>query len=166
MQHARMCTDRLSAVSTPSFYVSMSNADSIIRVKINANIYLPNAENSITRGLPNTLKQQYMRKTTTALKAKHCLIFACAFAQPTLFYSAISTLRVFQTPSSFRQIVCNQRSQPRLRCYRVKFCRIVFPHFTVYIALGQNPLMDPIMYRSFKFKRGLCGLVAPYREIF
>jgi hypothetical protein len=33
----------------------LSNADSIIRVKMNANNYLPYTENSIISGLPNTL---------------------------------------------------------------------------------------------------------------
>jgi hypothetical protein len=32
-----------------------SNEDPITRVNINANNYLPKAENSIIRGLPNTL---------------------------------------------------------------------------------------------------------------
>jgi hypothetical protein len=41
--------------SKPSSNAGLSNANSIIRVKINANNYLPNAGNSIIRGLPNTL---------------------------------------------------------------------------------------------------------------
>jgi hypothetical protein len=41
---------------TTKYNTPSSNADSIIRVKINENNYLPNAENSIVRGLPNTLK--------------------------------------------------------------------------------------------------------------
>jgi hypothetical protein len=40
--------------SKPSSNAGFSNADLIIRVKINANNYLQNAENSIIRGLPNT----------------------------------------------------------------------------------------------------------------
>jgi hypothetical protein len=41
--------------SKPSSNSDLSNADSIIHVKINANNYLANAENFIVRGLLNTL---------------------------------------------------------------------------------------------------------------
>jgi hypothetical protein len=41
--------------SKHSSNVGLSNADSIISVKINANNVLPNAENSVVRGLSNTL---------------------------------------------------------------------------------------------------------------
>jgi hypothetical protein len=40
---------------TTTYSKPSSNADSIIRVIINANNYLPNAEISIKRGLQNTL---------------------------------------------------------------------------------------------------------------
>jgi hypothetical protein len=39
----------------PSYNAGLSNADSTIRVKINASNYFSNAGNSIIRGLPNTL---------------------------------------------------------------------------------------------------------------
>lgn len=41
--------------SKPSNSVGLSNVDSFTRVKINANNYLLNAENSVICGLPNTL---------------------------------------------------------------------------------------------------------------
>jgi hypothetical protein len=45
---------RYTVYSKASSSAGLSNADSIIRVKINEN-YLPNAENLVIRGLPNTL---------------------------------------------------------------------------------------------------------------
>jgi hypothetical protein len=53
-----LCNKKLKTISVyikPSSNAGFSIMDSIIRVKINANNYLPDAENSVISGLPNTL---------------------------------------------------------------------------------------------------------------
>jgi hypothetical protein len=140
-----------SVYRTPSSNAGLSNADSVIRVKINANNYLPNAKKFNYTLSASYAVVAYEKCHRCSKRTKDGLAFAYEFVQQTWFvlfsicksvniqlncHPAISSSRVFH-PLFVSQTACNPRFPSRLRCYHGNLCRIVFTYFTVYdIALG------------------------------